>query len=256
MGAMFALACLTVLQAFGTYTTNFPSSENPISEGGKWINGKAAGLDWSNVSTTPGLAFGTQTGSGGYNDSLAVMQGTWGPDQTASGTVHSVNQVGGVVYEEVEILLRFSITPHVARGYEINFRAINSSESYNEIVRWNGPLGSFTYLDRRAGSVAGIRSGDVVKATIVGNTITSYINGVAKFSVTDSTFPTGNPGMGFFLDGASGVNSNYGFTNFTATDGGAQPPSAPKNLRVVSLLAPWSLDPFIAGYPGPGRPSH
>ena len=27
-----------------------------------------------------------------------------------------------------------------------------------------------------------------MKATIVGNTITSYINGVAKLSVTDSTF--------------------------------------------------------------------
>ena len=23
----------------GTYTTNFPSTENPISEGGRWING-------------------------------------------------------------------------------------------------------------------------------------------------------------------------------------------------------------------------
>ena len=28
-----------------TYTTSFPLSENPISEGNKWINGKAVGLE-------------------------------------------------------------------------------------------------------------------------------------------------------------------------------------------------------------------
>ena len=68
-----------------------------------------------------------------------------------------------------------------------------------------------------------------MKATIVGNTITSYINGVAKLSVTDSTYSSGSPGMGFYLQGASGVNGNYGFTSYVATDGGSVPtaPSAP-----------------------------
>src|SRR5215469_13635132 len=37
------------------YTTNFPIAEDPISEGGKWINGKTIGLDWSDVATIPGL---------------------------------------------------------------------------------------------------------------------------------------------------------------------------------------------------------
>ena len=36
-----------------TYTTNFPLTENPISEAGNWINGGSVGFDWSNVSTTP-----------------------------------------------------------------------------------------------------------------------------------------------------------------------------------------------------------
>ena len=32
-----------------TYTTNFPLTENPISEGGKWTNGQTVGLDWANM---------------------------------------------------------------------------------------------------------------------------------------------------------------------------------------------------------------
>src|SRR5262245_11397473 len=37
--------------------------------------------------------------------------------------------------------------------------------------------------------------------------------------VTDSTFTGGSPGLGFFLQGATGLNANHGFSNFTATDG-------------------------------------
>jgi len=45
----------------GTYTTEFRLTESPISEGGNWINGKAAGLDWSDVATVTGLAFGVES---------------------------------------------------------------------------------------------------------------------------------------------------------------------------------------------------
>jgi hypothetical protein len=219
--AIMALAVFASLQANGA-STSFPLTENPISEGGKWINGKAQGLDWSNVATTPGLAFGTQTGSGGYNDSIAILAGSWGPNQSATATVHSINQVGGNTFQEVEILLRWTIGAHVAKGYEINFRALKSSESYTQIVRWNGPLGNYTLLDSRGGLNYGIKDGDVVKATIVGNVITGYINGVQVIQGTDSVFTTGNPGVGFFLRGA-GVNSDFGFSRFTASDGTTQP---------------------------------
>ena len=41
-------------------------------------------------------------------------------------------------------------------------------------------------------------TGDVIKATISGNTIVAYLNGVELSQVTDSTWPTGQPGIGFF----------------------------------------------------------
>jgi hypothetical protein len=75
-----------------TYTTKFSLTENPISESGNWINGKGVGLDWSDIATTPGLAYGTESGITGYDDSTALLTGTWGPDQTAQATVHTVNQ--------------------------------------------------------------------------------------------------------------------------------------------------------------------
>jgi len=34
----------------------------------------------------------------------------------------------------------------------------------------------------------------------------------------DRTYTSGNPGIGFFLRGTTGVNGDYGFTSFTAMD--------------------------------------
>jgi hypothetical protein len=44
-----------------TYTTRFSVAENPISEGGKWVNGKTVGLDWSNVATNPWVSLWCRT---------------------------------------------------------------------------------------------------------------------------------------------------------------------------------------------------
>jgi len=203
------------------YTTNFPRAEDPLSEVGKWANGQKDGLDWANVRTASGLAFGTESGGTRpapqkYDDSTALLTGTWGPDQTAQATVHAVNQ-NDKIYEEVELRLRSGLSPHRATGYEILFRSSKSANAYCEVVRWNGPLGDFTYLSRAKGSQCGVASGDVVKASIIGNVITAYVNGVQVLRATDNAFKSGNPGIGFYIEGATGTNSDYGFTSFTAT---------------------------------------
>lgn len=214
------------------YSTNFPLTENPISESGNWINGQAAGIDWANVRTTTGLAFGTETGDVNYDDSTALLTGTWGPDQTVQATVHTVNQNDNV-WEEVEIRLRSSISAHVNTGYEINFRCSKTSNAYAQIVRWNGALGNFTFLQTKNGAAYGVANGDVVKASIVGNVITAWLNGTQILQATDNTFSSGKPGMGFYLKGHAPV-SDYGFTNFMATDGSvSSSPTAPTNLMAT-----------------------
>jgi hypothetical protein len=122
--------------------------------------------------------------------------------------------------QEVEILLRWTSSPHRTTGYECFAKCVHDASSYVEIVRWDGGLGKFTYLARMRGTNFGLKDGDVLKASIVGRKITVFINGVQKAQATDNTFPTGNPGIGFFLacNGQHGMgsNTNYGFTGFTA----------------------------------------
>jgi len=199
-----------------TYSTTFPLTEGAISEGGNWINGGLLGIDWANIQTTTGLAFGTENGLINYNDSTAVLTGTWNTNQMAQATVHTVNQNGNI-FEEVELRLRTAIIANTITGYEFNFRCTSDGTQYAQIVRWNGPLGSFTLLDSRSGP--GLHDGDVVKATAKGNVLTIYLNGTALYSVTDGTFTNGSPGIGFYnQNGTTANNHDYGFTSFSAAD--------------------------------------
>jgi hypothetical protein len=59
-------------------------------------------------------------------------------------------------------------------------------------------------------------TGDVVKGTVIGNTVTAYINGVQIFRATDSMWTSGQPGIGFFKRTA-GLNSDLAITSYTAT---------------------------------------
>ena len=208
----------------GPYSTNFSRTENPISEAGQWLNGQTDGLDWTNARTTPGFVFGTETGGHRpapqkYDDSTAILKGTWGPNQTVQATVHAVNpNRDGKVWEEVELRLRSSISPHSCTGYEVMFRCTKIPQAYCNIARWEGPLGKFTMLKETYGSEYGVKDGDVVKATMFGSTLTVYINGARKVQLTDDKFRNGNPGIGFYLEGATGVIGDYGFSSFSATD--------------------------------------
>lgn len=208
----------------GPYSTNFPRAENPIAEGGRWSNGQRDGLDWANVQTVPGLAFGLEIGGKrpepqNYDDATALLTGDWGPNQTVQATVFSRHPTRtDTMWEEVELRLRSSITPHRCTGYEVMFRCSKIPQAYCNVARWEGALGKFTYLKKLEGAQYGVKTGDVLKASMVGNLLTVYINGTKILEVTDGKFTSGNPGMGFFLAQATGVNRDYGFSTFMATD--------------------------------------
>ena len=204
-----------------SYHSNFQATENPLSESGKWINGGTAGLDWANVQTTPGLAFGTNvSGAPPFNDSTAVLTGAWGSNQMAQATVYTVNQTRTLA-EEVELRLRTTITAHSITGYEFDYRVTSDGSQYINIVRWNGALNNFTYLTHDPCTVCGpgLHNGDSIKATAVGSTLTLYINGVNYVQVNDRMYMGGSPGIGFWNWGGNVEdNRNYGFSSFTASD--------------------------------------
>lgn len=205
-----ASSAVPVADHVHSYTTNFPLKENPISEGGRWMSGKAVGIDWGDVSTTPGLAVG-HAGPKRFADATALLKGSWGPTQTAEAVVSSKAVYR---YPEVSLRLRSSLSPHRCTGYEISNSLKKGKSAYLIIVRWNGPLADFTYLVQVGGAKYSVTAGDVMKATIVGNVITAYKNGVQLAQVTDNTYSTGSPGFGF----NEGINGAYGISRFTATD--------------------------------------
>jgi hypothetical protein len=217
-----------------SYRTAFQLDENPMSDGGMWLNGKTDGIDWADVITKKGRAYGSVTrmavaerrveqgnlepsgeGSapeGDYDDPTAVLTGAWGRNQHAKGTVFSVNPTAEY-FQEVELRLRSAISKHVCTGYEVFWRCLKTDEGYAEIVRWNGKVGDFTSLKKLVGAQYGVKDGDVVEATIRGRVLTGFINGVEVISATDDVFDSGSPGIGFnFFVG--NTNVDHGFTNF------------------------------------------
>ncbi len=214
-----------------SYATSFAAKEHPLSEGAKWISGRASGVDWADVRSSIGFAYGAESGKGKgdevYDDSTALLTGNWGADQTAEAEVHSSNP-NDLDFEEVELRLRSSLSSHRATGYEVLFRCSKTANAYASIVRWDGRLGMFTYLTQKKGAEFGVADGDLVKATIAGNVITGFINGVEVIRATDDTYPHGSPGMGFWFKRSSskrfwlrknaGVNTDCGFRRFAAWD--------------------------------------
>jgi hypothetical protein len=214
-----------------SYRTRFGQDENPISEGGIWLNGARDGIDWADVITRNGVAYGAVTRmqtaerrieqgnadpdaapEGDYDDPTALLAGAWGRNQHVTATVFSKNPTEEY-FQEVEIRLRSTLTPHRCTGYEVFWRCLQTENAYAEIVRWNGKIGDFTSLRKLIGPQYGVRDGDVVQAIISGRDIRGIVNGVEVISATDDAFDAGSPGIGFnFFVG--NTNVDHGFTSF------------------------------------------
>ena len=118
----------------------------------------------------------------------------------------------------MEILLRWRDSAHDSRGYECNL-AFNGQ--YAEIIQWPGPRGTqssqFKFISRGNPVTAGVHDGDVFQADVVGNVITSRLNGRVIAQGTDSSIPSGGaPGIGFFWQGAP-ASQKFSLSRFSAT---------------------------------------
>src|SRR5690242_15733893 len=194
--------------AGGRYSTRFAGRESPLSEGGVWSH---RGIHWSKVQKKDGLAYGTQSGSGGYDDSYAYLVGLTA-DHQGEAVVQVSPTLRGEPHEAL-LLLRWADSLTSARGYECLF----SFEGDVDVVRWNGPYGEFTSIgqeDVRLGRK--LASGDVLRARIVGARITCFVNDVPVAHATDATWRDGGPGIGFFRREA-GENVDIAFSSYTAT---------------------------------------
>jgi hypothetical protein len=215
-----------------SYKTDFPRDETPVDEGGMWLNGKKDAIDFTDCITSNGFIHGApsrmnvlekraeqgnleeseETPEGDYDDPTAILTGDWGPNQHGKGIAHVENPTEEW-FQEVQIRLRCRLEPHYISGYEIFFRCLTGEKGYAEIVRWNGAVGDWTSLQRHEGPEYGVKDGDVIEATIEGNVIKGFINGEEKITVTDDTWDSGAPGVGFNF-GVGDTYADHGFSSF------------------------------------------
>jgi hypothetical protein len=199
------------------YITHFDANENPLSEGGHWLNGGTNGLDWQNVRTSAGLAYGTAP-SYGYNDCIAQLTNvSVGANQQVTGTIRCASGYVASTSHEIGLYLRMHISAHLARGYEILLPAPNGGVF--QVMCWDGPTGSFHEITGRGGGGGlprTLRDGDVVTAKMVGSTISVYLNGTLFNTTVDSTYSSGMPGMGFFMRPGGADMSSFCLTSWSA----------------------------------------
>jgi hypothetical protein len=205
-----------------TYTTNFPLSENPISEGGRWINGGIFGK--TDVQTAPGKAYGTMVSFDGsqYVDSCACLSG-FGPDHEVTCAIANGGAVGGL---EVEILLRADIASDHIYLYEVD---CVFSDGGIDLVRWDmtkARPNSYTTLRKHRKGEVPFSDGDQVYAKIVGTVISCKYKPAGGTFTDLFTYDTsrdwvryrrGNPGVGFWnRTGNASNQSKFAWSDFTA----------------------------------------
>jgi hypothetical protein len=196
-----------------SYSTNFPKNETPISENGNWTNTISRTFN-APVTTQNGHAIGPT--SSGFNDSIAMLVGDYGRDQTATGTAYRGGSSGPA---EIELLLRMNLipgSPDKVNLYEVDM--IPSQRVIN-LVKWYGS--QQTVVNIASVTLDSVNDGDVFTASAIGprdNTVfTIKKNGVVLLTHTEhDAFDTGNPGIG--LDaGNPSDGANLGWKSYSVT---------------------------------------
>jgi hypothetical protein len=215
-----------------SYYTTFSADQNPLSENGNWVDGTITGqnTDCAITNNCAGLhyAYGLQSGTNGYDDSLAVLAGTnWGPTQSLTLTIYCTNQLpsSADVYEEVEYGLQCTLSNNWFSGYFMDC-SLNSDSSYVELGLYYGPGGANVNWGADVYDLPPVTNGSTICAAITNGTITIAVNGQVVIQSTDPTgisIPTGAPCIGFFHQNMDGVQTDFGISSFYATDGNDPP---------------------------------
>jgi hypothetical protein len=186
------------------YSTNFPASENPLSEGGNWVS-PASGVWRKTMRSSGGVGAFGDPASVGVDDSVSVLTASgYLKDQTITAVVHKAAGDPGAT--ELELHLRLSFNATQIFTYEVDLipNGLN-------IAKWTGNQGSYLVLPLTSGTngvfATPLQDGDVFVATISGDsslsTITVTQNGTLIARANDSAaisgsaaYVSGNPGIG------------------------------------------------------------
>ncbi|HMG12704.1 MAG TPA: hypothetical protein VK571_06000 [Gemmatimonadaceae bacterium] len=197
------------------YSTSFPTNEAPLSYGGTFLH---TPNPWATVSANGGEAFGTQSGSGGFDDAYVYLAMPFSQNYIVKTT--AIKGTVGAGFHEIENLGHWSDTSTTISGYETN---IAFDGQYIAIYKLVGTQGTFFQMAQVNGTRVPV-TGDVLSSTYVRNTIQSYLNNELLINAIDdgthlgAALTNGAPGFGFFRDAASSDQKDFGITQFSAED--------------------------------------
>jgi hypothetical protein len=200
-----------------SYTTGFSATENPVSEGGMWKVGGNFGT-WHSPQTANGHCFAVGANDSDADDSVCFLDPTKhqiAVNQRVTSIIHRPAGAGYApgVSHETQIFLRVAGGTNSIRGYECIFPYFGSDQC--QVVRWNGALNDFTVLSGTGGGGGAIGHGDTIEAQISGSTIILRHNGSQVYTVTDTTYVDGSPGLAFFFR-TGATPESYCVDTFTA----------------------------------------
>jgi hypothetical protein len=197
-----------------SFSSTFTGTENPLSESSNW----STPADRTDFRKLGGVAYGTQVG-GAYDDSIAMLAGTWSPDCEIITTIF-VGTTSGI--QEVEHIHRCDAT---GRYYEVNFA---HDGSYADFIRAEGggiDLSDYTYIiPSLTYSIpgGGISNGNRLRTRMDGSLLQAWIDRGAGWvfigEASDTAITSGKPGIGAFKTAGSGAMDQFCFTDFSVVE--------------------------------------
>lgn len=200
-----------------SYSTNFDATENPLSEGGVWINGSivqgGTNLTLTNLQSGGGLGYGTQS-SGGVDDSIALCNAyTSTANQKVNGILRCPSLAtmnAATASHEILIVLRATFT-------STNFAMAVATLGYSNTGRYfqcSRNLQGWTGIGELDLASAGGWSGDpgftdgmAYSFEVTNQTYKFILGGSTLINVTDD-----NSGGGFLTSGRPGIGAFWRLT--------------------------------------------
>lgn len=199
-----------------SYSTNWDATENPLSEGGKWLGGASTGANWSDMRSASGLCYATSGSLTDFKDALAVLNPAMYdiPDDQECTVTISKTAYTPPGSHEVELLLRATAENNNMPLYE----GLIPYSGNEQLVLQNGsynPSGNYTILSTGGTGMGGIANADTLRGKIVGTALSFYKNGsgTAFMTATDATLSTGMPGVGAWVT-SGGTPENFCTTSW------------------------------------------
>lgn len=173
-------------------SSSFTGTENPLSEGGVWA---ATSAFWGTLRKATGV---TTVGLN-QESSMRYTGATFSADHYSEVVLSAIPTGGQLLFQYAncrmnttaglyQITTSFDVGPNILQVFKVD------------------NAGTFTQIGANLTLPRNLQVGDSIRLEVVGTTLTSRWNGAVLRQDTDSTFSTGQPGIGgYSLDAPSNV---------------------------------------------------